>query len=464
MGGAGWATVPGPGDDEGWRVRGRRTAWWRAGTWRGGPPVAARLGAVAAVLCATAALPHPAARAAEPPGYAFARDARRIDGAGSTADAVRLETGKTYRSSLSARGKAHYRLELDAASNAYVSVTAVPAPGSTVSAVDGVRVSVQDADGHSCSYESETFGASHSPHPVTAWGSREISAARTLCKDAGTYYVAVERADPGNSPPDAWDLEITTVSEPGLKRAGGTRAPQVWDSASPEPVTGEPRRRRGGAGFSAAAPLGQGAWRDDITPGQTLYYAVPVDWGQQLYATAELGSSSGGSGYTTGALNLTLYNPVRGHVEDDGASYRGDQESATLDPVPPVGHDNRFAVPEQVSGMRFAGTYYLVVHLAEQVADGFGEGPFGLTLRVRVRGAAQSGPSYAGESVPRNLFEVTAQDRAAATVTGGTEGGDSAMTALAVGGIGTGSALLAGLGVWTAVARRRGAGAHAGRA
>ncbi len=72
--------------------------------------------------------------------------------------------------------------------------------------------------------------------------------------------------------------------------------------------------------------------------------------------------------------------------------------------------------------MRFAGSYYLVVHLAAQVADDFGDGPFGLTLRVRLGGAARTGPEYAGESEPKGVFEVSAQDREAAPEGGG--GGD----------------------------------------
>ncbi|WP_344600597.1 hypothetical protein [Streptomyces glaucus] len=448
---------------------GRRTAWWCAGASRGGAPgrrpavarvpaALRRLGVVAAVLCTTAVLPGQAARAAGTAsgGYAFAEDARRVDGSGSTADAVRLEPGATYRSSLPRSGKVYYRLELDAARSAYVSVTAVPRPGSTISAVDGIRVAVQDAGSQSCSFDTTTFGAARSPHPIAAWGMREISPARSLCQDAGTYYVAVERVDPEASSPDAWDLEIATVTEPRPERAGGTDAPEVWDSASPEPLTDEPVRRRGGAGFADAATVGQGVWRDDIEPGRTLFYKVPVDWGQQLYATAELGSSSGGSGYATGALDLSLYNPVRGQAQDVGAGYDGGQQAIALAPGPPVAYRNRYAAAEQIRAMRFAGSYYLVVHLAEQVADGFGDGPFGLTLRVRVEGAAQEGPRYAGESVPRGVFEVTEEDREA--VSEGGAGGGLAMRVVAVSGIGAGSVLMAGLGVWTVVARRRAAG------
>ncbi|MET9678972.1 hypothetical protein [Streptomyces coeruleorubidus] len=452
-------------------MRGRcRTAWGRAGAWRGrSPSVVVRLGVVAVVLGTTAAVvPGQAALAAagasgtavSPSPYAFADDARSIEGARSTADAVRLTPGTAYKSSLPSSGKVSYRLQLDATSNAYVSVTAAPSPGSTVSLIDGLRVSVQDSDGTPCSSDTANFGAARSPHPIAAWGRREISPTTSLCREAGTYYVFVERVDPKGegSSPDAWDLELFATTEPRTAKTGPTRAPEVWNSASPQPLQGEGEDRRGGAGFAAATPLDQGVWRDDIRPGQTLFYEVPVDWGQQLQVTANLGSSaSGGTGYTTDALDLALYNPARGPVAHVGVGYNGDQKSGSLPPLPPVEHANRHAVIGQVGAMRFAGSYYLVAHLSESVADSFGDGPFGMTLRVRVSGAAQGGPDYVGESRPKGVFEVSDEDREAAAE-GVAAGDDTAMRVVAVGGIGTGSALLVGLGMWTVMARRRSAG------
>ncbi|GHD18403.1 hypothetical protein GCM10010313_48410 [Streptomyces violarus] len=430
--------------------------------------MAVRLGVVGVVLGATAAVvPGRAAlavagasgAAVTPSPYAFADGARSIEGARSTADAVILKPGTAYKSSLPSSGKVNYSIELDAASNAYVSVTAAPSPDSTVSVIDGLRVSMQDAEGNSCFVDTASFGAARSPHPIAAWGIREISPAKPLCRKAGTYYVSVERVDPEGegSSPDAWDLELLATTEPRTAKTGATGAPEVWDSASPQPLQGEAERRRGGAGFAGATPLDQGVWRDDIRPGQTVFYEVPVDWGRQLHVTAELGSTdSGGTGYTPGALDLALYNPARGHVADVSVGYDGDQKSGSLPPLPPVDHANRNAAIGQVSAMRFAGSYYLVAHLAESVADSFGDGPFKMTLRVRVSGAAKSGPEYAGESQPAGVFEVSDQEREAAAE-GVAGGDDTAMRAIAVGGIGTGSALLVGLGVWTVVARRRNA-------
>lgn len=436
-------------------MMGRRTAWWGARARHSRLSTHARVAVVSALLCATAALPGPYAAAtgtASP--YAFAEGDRSVTGATSTADAELLEPGMIYRSSLPAGGRLYYRLELDAASTVYVPATAVPPAGTTVSAGDGIKVSVQDADSRSCSVESASIGASRSPHPLTALAKRESSRRGTYCRGAGTYYVLVERVDTGGSSPGTWDLELAPVSEPGLRQTAATSAPEVWNSASPEPLPGEAVRRRGGSGFTKAGSLGQGVWRDDLRPGQTRFYEVPVDWGQQLYATAELAGSNSGPGYVPGALNISLYNPVRGYVADAGVAYNGSQKSAALEPLPPVAYANRYATSAHVNTVRFAGSYYLVVHLAAQVADRFGDGPLGLTLRVRVKGAAEAGPGYAGRSEPPGVFEVTTQARETVPE-GGSAGGDTAMRLVAVGGIGGGTLLLVVLGVWTGLARRR---------
>ncbi|MFD5630369.1 hypothetical protein [Streptomyces sp. NPDC127072] len=477
---------------------GRRRVRWRTASWRGRSLVlttATTLTTVAAATLAVAALctalappdhatlagtqlaavgTQPRA-AGTPEPYAFADDATTVEGTADTTDSVRLEPGKAYKSSIERDGKLYYRLELDATANAYVSVTAVPGAGERVSYGDGIRVSVQDGNSRNCSSSATAhFGATQSSHPVAAWGAREIGSDQFACQTAGTYYVVVDRSGTEGSSSGDWDLELTYVSEPGLRKAGPTSAAEAWNSASPDALSGDPETRRGGAGFTGATSLRQGVWQDAITPGQTLFYKVPVDWGQQLYTTTELGSTDSGGDYLGNALAMSLYNPVRGFVDDVGSGYDGSQRSAELDPLPPVTYENRYARDNRVTGMRFAGSYYLVVHLAEQVADKFGDGPFGLTLRVRVDGTAQAGPVYAGQAQPRDAFDVTSGDLDEAAGADGGVGGDgngaggggdtATMKLIAAAGIGSGSVLVLALGMWMLVARRRAGTASSGEA
>ncbi|MEU9400287.1 hypothetical protein [Streptomyces sp. SID4985] len=405
----------------------------------------------ALLLHALAATPAMAAEAGPQP-YAFAIGAESVSGVPGTSAARPLKAGHTYRSSLPAHGKLYYRLDLAATATAYVPVTAVPPAGTTVASTDGIRVSLRDIDGSACSYSSATIGAALSPRPVTALAQRDTG--RTLCGGAGTYYLLVERLDSGDSGSDrTWDLEIAPVTESRPATAGPTTPPATWDSATPRPPVGTPRTRTGGAGFATARPLGEGIWRTRAAPGTTLFYAVPVGWGQQLHATAELGAAPSGSGYVGGALDLTLHNPVRGRVENASLGFTGTPRTAVLPPVPPVEYANRYAVTDDENTVRFAGQYYLVVHVSSRLADSFGPGPFEVTLTVRVDGRRHDGPRYAGKSVPDGLFAVSTQDWQDALVD---ESGDdgTAMRVLAAGGIGTGTALLLGLGAWTLAARR----------
>ncbi|MCX4235527.1 hypothetical protein [Streptomyces ortus] len=405
-----------------------------------------------------------------PPPYRFAADAERIEGATQSIDTEPLTPGTYYRSTIRDNGKLYYGLRLDeasGASGAYVSATAVPKPGTKVGYSDGIKVSLQDPDGHRC-FSGDAgiarFGPTKSPRPLTAWASRKAGPGAYTCKEAGTYAVLVERTSGPGSSLDDWELELQYVSEPAVAKTASTAAPQVWDSASPQAVEGLARTRQGGTGFSGARSLEQGVWKDGIRAGQTLFYRVPVDWGQQLDATAELGPANG-DGYLGNALVLSLHNPVRALVDDATTGYDGSKKQTALEPLPPVAYENRFAVDDQVGGMRFAGWYYLVVHLAAETADKFGDGPVELTLRVRVRGTAGEAPAYSGAAVPRDVFEVTAGDRHAAASgsaatggdggDGGSAGGNTAMQAVAVSGIGTGCVLVLGLAMWTVVARRR---------
>lgn len=465
----------------------------------GRPPVRRRPG-VSAALCAVvtvalcAAGPYSAADASATgvstsavdvvPGaadgsypYAFGEDDREIKGASVAGDAARLDPGGTYRGTLPDGATLLYRLDLDATTNAYVSATAAPRPGARVASADGLRVSVQDADGHLCSTGTVHFGPTRSAHPVAAWAGRETGEGGSyLCRGAGTYYALVERrgaagVSGASSSSGDWDLELDYVTEPGPRGTGDT-APGTWNSAAPEPLSGDPVRRVGGAGFAAARALEQGVWEDDVRPGQTRFYKVPVDWGQQLYATAELADGTGGGddggdggGFVGTALTMSLYNPVRGRVDDAETGYGGERSTTSLRPLPPVAYENRYASEDRVGAMRFAGWYYLAVHLGTPVADRFGDGPFGLTLRIRVSGTARSGPVYMGRSAPGGVFEVTAGTRREAVAgTGGGPGdgsgggggpGSGAMKLVAAGGLGTGSLLVLWLGLWTLLSRRR---------
>ncbi|QNP64225.1 hypothetical protein [Streptomyces genisteinicus] len=408
-----------------------------------------------AAACAVAVLPAPAAAAPEPGPYAFDRAAKPVSGTAVNTNGPSLQAGSVYKDRIGAGEKRYYRIDLDAVSNAYVSAVAVPEPATAVTYADELSVSVENRSGTACSEGEARFGSAAFPRPVADYASRRVDKESSTCQEAGTYYVLLERKGEAAASPEPWEVEIRFVTEPGLSGQGPTAAPDNWPSASPAAPAGGPVARAGGNGFHDATGLTQGEWQDEIRPGRTLFYRVPVDWGRQLFVSADLGSSTAADpGSVSNALVVALHNPALGLVdEESGVYYDGKQKTLALDPLPPVAHENRYDSDSTVSAMRFAGWYYLSVTLSPEIAGEFGDGPLPLTLRVNVEGDARSGPAYDG---PAGDFQVTDDDREAADSgrNAAEEADGATMRVVAAAGIGTGTLLVLALGLWTLLARR----------
>ncbi|WP_327324785.1 hypothetical protein OG735_21435 [Streptomyces sp. NBC_01210] len=410
-----------------------------------------------AAMCAVAALPGQSWAADEPNPYTFDSAAKPVQGTASNTAGPPLKAGSTYKDTIKPREKRYYRIDLDGTTNAYISAAAVPKLATKVAYSDKLTVSIEDRSGAKCSDNYAQFGSAEYARPVAAYADRTIDKETSNCREAGTYYVLLERTSDATSTPEAWDVEIRFASEPGLKKAAPTAPPETWPSASPAAPAGGPEKRPGGTSFTDATSLKQGEWQDEITPGQTLFYRVPVNWGQQIFASADLGTSTTADSAqsVSQAFVLSLHNPARGYVQNNGnVYYDGKQKSVALEPLPPVAYENRYATDSATSAMRFAGWYYLSVTLNPKIAEEYGNKAIPLTLRVNIEGEAGHAPAYAERA---GDFEVTQDDQEAA------DSGKSApeaaksdtMKLVAAAGIGAGTVLVLGLGAWTLLARRR---------
>lgn len=418
-----------------------------------------------AAMCAVAALPGQAHAADGHAAYTFDPAAASVQGAETNAEAQELKPGSVYKSSIEASQKLYYRLELDDSTDAYVSAVVVPKDGGKVAYGDGITISIRDLDDNRCSSEDAAFESAEFPRPIAAYAHRTVRKDSTICQAGGTYNVLVERESKATSSPGAWDLELRFETEPALKdgETPPTEAPEDWPSSSPAPAAGK-QKRAGGSSYYDATSIEAGEWVDAVAPGQTRFYRVPVDWGQQIFATAALSNSGTSTEFLGNVLAVALDNPARGHVEDATLSYAGAPTSVALDPLPPVAYENRYDVASDVSAMRFAGWYYLSVTLSPKVAEHYGKDPIGLTLKVNVVNDSKPSP-YQGDA---GIFGVTDDDRdMAKSGQSASEAGQSdTMKMVAAAGIGSGSVLVLGLGAWTLLARRRaaavppGAGGH----
>lgn len=368
--------------------------------------------AAVAAMCAAAALPGQAFAAGEPAAYTFDPGAKKVVGTEASTEASALTPGSVYKSSIKPGEKLYYRLNLDARTNAYVSAVAVPRGGGQVAYGDGITVSIRDTTDMQCSSEDARFESAEFARPIATYAYRIMEKGSSTCQEAGTYNVLIERESKETSAPDEWDLELRYESEPQLKSAGSmpTDAPEDWPSASPVPPIAAPQKRSGGTSYHDATGLETGEWqeKDGIKPGQTLFYRVPVDWGQQIFATADLSNNNASDDFIGNALALSLDNPAHGHVDSaTPLSYSGKSASVSLDPLPPVAYENRYDSTGSVSAMRFAGWYYLSVTLSPQVAKSYGDKAIPLTLKIKVEGKAGNSP-YTGDA---GIFSVTQDDR-----------------------------------------------------
>ncbi|MEU2683834.1 hypothetical protein ABZ654_08155 [Streptomyces hygroscopicus] len=430
--------------------------------------VRAGLAAVAA-LCVVAAAQGTSladdaagARAYEPRGS-------RIHGAGGAAGAPSLTAGRTYVDSLGPGEKRYYGVTLDAKSAAYVSVVAAPRPGAGVASYrDGVKVTLESPDGGVCGTAAPKIETSGVAYPLADYASRQLQSGPASCHQAGRYGVTVERQT-GSQDPERWPVELRLMVEPPVKGGATGAAPEGSSGTpSPEPPDGTARPRSGGRGFTDAPTLGTGVWQDEITPGETHFYRVPLDWGQRLSAVAELPAD--GKDQSTRLLDRALavhaYNPARGLAKRGTAAAQDGESPRTELTTAPVAYGNRYAnTGSAVRAMSFSGGYFLAVTLnPPQVAPHLNSS-VPVVLRVRIAGAARSGPTYDKDPAEAG-FGLTAADRRAAKQHAvaadddpmGVPADDSEKAVLRVvgyAGIGTGTALVLGLGAWTLIARRR---------
>lgn len=395
------------------------------------------------------------------PAYRAADGAGRVEGKPSTADAPLIEAGKAYEDTIGP-GDRLYRLVLEKdGSNAYVSAVVRPPAGAKVSGSDGIEVELMTTAGRSCPASTGRATFNYDAVPLAAagvrWGAEDAD-----CAPAGVYYAKVTRTSAKDSDQSPWPLELKVQREPGRGAGVPTTAPSNLPTGAPALPGTEAVGRTGGTGFNDARALGAGVWRDEMRPGQTRWYRVPLDWGQQLGLGAELSAARVTKKFTSasGGLAVTLYNPYRGQVADENTSYDGVQAGITLEKTPPVGYANRFSSDREVQPVSVAGWYYVAVTMGGKVAD-FTEDavPVPLTLRLEVTGTPAKAPAYQGDPAAGG-FAVGAHDRTAAqeglTAPEAAEaaGTRSLMRVVAGAGFGTGAVLLAVLGGWVLLGRR----------
>ncbi|MFI9029699.1 VWA domain-containing protein [Streptomyces sp. NPDC053560] len=380
-------------------------------------------------------------------GYRFR--GKQVRGTPARSGAPTIAPGQ-YRDTIGPGERRFYEVHLDDSATADFAATAVPHPGAAVDTTTVLRTQLAYGTDSACETRTELFGQNEGATPLTSGVSRVPSQdGHGSCDKAGRYWFVVEREAADGSDAARWPLELTYRSERPLKKgvmparsepeygAGGKDA--VVPSGTPKDVTG-------GTGFNDARKIGEGAWRDKVLPSQTLWYKIPVGWGQQLRYDVEFANEPTVKGYSaqTSYGATQVYTPARQPVGSGTGEftpqtpYNGRQTALRMGTVP-VSWTNRYESDPNVVPVHRAGDFYLAVTLGAKAAEIADNPRIGVVLRVAVFGDAKSGPQ---------AHAAVVKDSASAADSGTAGGGGwAARPVIAAVGIGAGALLLAGLAV-----------------
>ncbi|MFI1394468.1 VWA domain-containing protein [Streptomyces sp. NPDC020681] len=299
----------------------------------------------------------------------------------------------------------YYAVDLDDASTVQFSATAVPQPGAAVDTLDALRTRIAYGTDSSCETSTEHFFQKEGATPLTSAVARIPSEKGTsACDRAGRYWLVVGRESKKASDAARWPLELTYgVEQPlpdGVTPAQSQPEYGEGDKDASLP-TGDPRDVTGGTGFNDAKEVGQGVWRDKVLPSQTLWYKVPVGWGQQLRYDVEFANEptvkGSSSVWSYGATQVFTpgRSPVGGGTGEFSPQtvYNGRPMALEMGTVP-VAWTNRHESHPNVVPVHTRGGFYIAVTLGAKAAE-IAENPqIGVVLRVAVLGRELAGPQH----------------------------------------------------------------------
>lgn len=334
-------------------------------------------------------------------GYLFR--GKPIEGA-LTRDAAPALVPGQYLDTIGPGEKRYYAVDLDDVSTVDFSATAVPQPGAAVDTFDVLRTRIAYGTDNSCETSTEHFFQKEGATPLTSAVARIPNEKGTgACDRAGRYWLVVERESKPGSDAARWPLELTYgVEEPlakGLTPAQSQPEYGKGDKKDAPLPTGDPRDVTGGTGFNDAKEIGQGVWRDKVLPSQTLWYKVPVGWGQQLWYDVEFANEPTVHP-RCGPTEPRRFSrrPGRRSVAAPGSFspqtiYNGRPMALEMGTVP-VAWTNRHENNPNVIPVHTTGGFYIAVTLGAKAAE-IAENPqIGVVLRVAVMGDELAGPQH----------------------------------------------------------------------
>lgn len=217
-------------------------------------------------------------------------------------------------------------------------------------------VVLTDESGQECARGSASQVSRSFTAGATATGPRAEAGGSSPCASPGPRLLRVERQFDGGEGSNTVELLYSRIGAPD---EGAEPAPQV----QPGPrggTTSDPTAVRGGTSYGDAPFLGTGSWTDTVRTSETLYYRVPVGWGQALRATATFTRASGSKLQPLVEVHDALrVDPGNRRVVQLTSS---SPREARVETTPVRGPES---VGDPVTPFRIAGDEYVVVNGSE---------------------------------------------------------------------------------------------------
>lgn len=260
--------------------------------------------------------------------------------------------------------------------------------------------------------------------PLTATASIDPDNVRDSCNQGGKFRVGVRWAytdgEGTQKRSPSVPVEITLLIEPKVTNAESLPDEEGLESDAVRPKPHGATSIAGGGSFTDAPTIESGTYKDTIRPGETLFYRVPLDWGQLLAYRADFPTLSGPDARVVASatpdVEVQAASPLRTKAAatsvrhsttfyDGSDTYDGSATSLWF-ATPEVRYNNRaIGASKERSSASLAGYYYIQVHLSPVRGTKLAV-PFRLTADVQ--GDPSGKPEYQQSSAGD---PVSQQDR-----------------------------------------------------
>ncbi len=255
---------------------------------------------------------------------------------------------------------------------------------------ENLIVTFTDLAGNECarrvvSQTVATFTAS-----ATTIGARAAQDGASACAQPGRHIVTVQRPIASGQGVNTLEIRFSQIGEPS---PGPKPAPAV----APGPAggqRGDAISTRGGTSYGDAPNPGTGSWKDTLRVGETLYYRVPVGWGQSLAADVHLRllpTSDGGTRRMMPVVEVhdaLRVDPLNRKIVQLSGSAAQTVSIETPNIQSPV------QAADQVAPFRIAGSEYLVINGAKFLDDST-TATASMRIDLTLGGAQVEGPRLA---------------------------------------------------------------------